>query len=196
MKRTVIRELRCIAFGVWAKTRHPLTYMKAKIVVLALGVVASGITHAGYCAAETVHFHVGGPVSSASPSVKAQAATDDMHGMITHRHPGVLMVQGWPVDLPYHDPECGGVIEEALGKNSEVYVADADCRTAMRKALYIQRTTPPPDPKEIRQGKGSVMLGGPEVTNGQAAPQAGEPAQGEASEPGERMPPFLERAPN
>jgi len=97
------------------------------------------------------------------------------------------------VNLPYDDPECGNVIVDALRKNSEVYVANKDCRAAMRKAFEIQRTTPPPDPKEIRQAIGEVMSGGPEVTNGQAAPQAGEPAHPDA---GERISPFLVRVPN
>jgi hypothetical protein len=170
--------------------------MKAKVVVLALGVVAGGIAHAGYCAAETIHFHLGGPISSASPSVNTEAGTDNTPRRITHVHPGVLMVNGWPVDLPYRDPECGGIIEEALRKNSEIYEADADCRTAMRKALYIQRTTPPPDPKDVRYGTSEVLPQAPEVPTETGAPPTDEPAQAESSEPGERMPPFLERAPN
>jgi hypothetical protein len=170
--------------------------MKAKVVVLALGVVACCVGHAGYCKAETVHFHLSGPISSASPSVKAEAGTDNTPHKITHEHPGVLMVNGWPVDLPYHDPECGGVIEEALGKNSEIYVADEDCRTAMRKALYIQRTTPPPDPKDVRYGTSEVVPEAPEVPTEQQPPQTDEPSQEDTVRPGERMPPFLERAPN
>jgi hypothetical protein len=155
------------------------------------------LVRSGYVEAETVHFHVGGPISSASPSVNAEAGTDNTPHKITYEHPSFITVQGWPVSLPYDNPECGNVIVDALRKNSETYVANKDCRAAMRKAFEIQRTTPPPDPKEIRQqATGKVISGGPEVTNGHAAPQAGEPAQGESSEPGERMPPFLERAPN
>jgi hypothetical protein len=169
---------------------------KAKVAGLMLGILGCCVVCAGYGEAETIQFHLGGPISSASPSANAQAGTDDMQHIQTHEHPGVLMVQGWPVDLPYHDPECGNVIEEALRKNSEVYVEGEDCRVAMRKALYIQRTTPPPDPKDVQYGISDVISGGPGVTGGQAAPQTGEPAQGESPKPGERMPPFLERVPN
>jgi hypothetical protein len=170
--------------------------MRAKVVGLALGLVACCVAHPGYCKAETIHFHLSGPISSASPSVNAEAGTDNTPHKITYEHPSFITVKGWPVSLPYDNPECGNVIVDALRKNSETYVANKDCRAAMRKAFEIQRTTPPPDPKEIRQAIGRVISGGPEVTNGQAAPQAGAPAQGESSEPGERMPPFLERAPN
>jgi hypothetical protein len=168
--------------------------MKAKVVVLALGVVAGGITYAGYCAAETVHFHLGGPISSASPSVNTEAGTGNTPHKITFEHLGILMVQGWPVNLPY--PECRNVIVDALRQNLEVYVADKDRRAAMRKAFDIQRTTPPPQPREVQQAIVNVIPEAPEVQTEQPPPPTDEPAQEDTARPGERMPPFLERAPN
>ena len=159
-----------------------------------MGVLACCVAYAGYVDAETIHFHLSGPISSASPSVNADAGTGNTLRKITHEHPGVLMVQGWPVNLPSHEPECGNVIEDALRKNSEVYVADEDCRTAMRKALYIQRTTPPPDPREVRYGISDVMPGAPEDPTDQGAPQTAETARPES--PGERVGQFLKRIPN
>jgi hypothetical protein len=153
------------------------------------------VLRAGYVEAETIHFHLGGPVSSASSSVKAQPAADNMQGMQTYGHPGILMVQGWPVNLPY--PECRNLIVDALRQNLEVYIADKDCRAAMRKAFDIQRITPPPQPREVQQAIVNVIpAGAPEVSTEQLPPRTDEPAQAESPESRERISPFLERVPN
>src|SRR5712671_6216287 len=75
------------------------TVMKAKVAGLMLGVLGCSVVCAGYVDAETIHFHLSGPISPASPRVNAQAGTDNTPRRITHVHPGVLTVQGWPVNL-------------------------------------------------------------------------------------------------
>ncbi len=161
-----------------------------------LGALACCVVYAGYGHAETFQFHLSGPISSASPGVNTEADMNNTPRKITHVHPSSLMVQGWPVNLPYDDPECGNVIVDALRKNSETYVANKDCRAAMRKAFEIQRTTPPPDPREMQhQAIGEVMQGAPEVPTDQEAPETDKSDAAE-SPPGERISPFLERVPN
>ena len=171
--------------------------MKAKVAGLIFGVLACCVVYAGYGDGETIQWPAAtaGPgdqvgKDNASPSENAQpGAENTLQTKETHEHPGFLMVQGWPVDLPYH--ECGNVIVDAMRQNRELYVADEPCRAAMRKAFEIQRTTPPPDPREVQQA-----ISGPEVPTEQSPPQTGGPAQADTVRSGERVGSFLKRIPN
>ena len=179
--------------------------MKAKAAGFVLAVFACCVAYAGYGYCETYQFHLGGPVVPAGPGDNDQAGTETTSPsdsaqpgpentpleVKTHEEPGILMVQGWPVDLP--SPECGNIIQDALRKNTEVYVADEACRAAMEKAFSLQRTIPPPDPSEVRYGLTKVMPTAPEIPTEQATPQTNEPVQPGA---GERTAPFLKRLPN
>lgn len=61
--------------------------------------------------------------------------------ILTHPMTPTLTVAGVPLELP--NRACGDLIERALQKDQEIYVADDTCRMLMEQALQIQRNAPP-----------------------------------------------------